>query len=99
MFQRMQKGSPKHADAKKGEPELQQVMMLMRMLRLMRILRLVRLIKSVRPLYNMVMGVLAAVQAVFWVLVLTLAVLYAVGIMATRLIGQGLLFDAQAAGA
>jgi len=40
----------------------------------------------------MVMGVLAAVQAVFWVLVLTLATLYAVGILATRLIGQGLVF-------
>merc|ERR1719238_2530363 len=72
--------------------KLSQVMMLMRMLRLMRILRLVKLIKSVRPLYILVTGVVAAFQGVFWVLVLTVVTLYAVGILATRLIGHGLVF-------
>merc|ERR1719162_1188711 len=69
-----------------------QVMMLMRMARLMRILRLVKLIKAVRPLYLLVTGVINALQGVLWVLVLTITVLYAMGIMATRLIGHGMLF-------
>merc|ERR1719172_377244 len=72
--------------------KLSQVMMLMRMLGLMRILRLVKLVKSVRPLYILVTGVLAAVQGVAWVLVLTVVTLYAAGILATRLLGHGLLF-------
>merc|ERR1719326_2203476 len=72
--------------------KLSQVMMLMRMLRLMRILRLVKLVKSVRPLYILVTGVLAAFQGVAWVLVLTVVTLYAAGILATRLLGHGLLF-------
>merc|ERR1719326_1750750 len=72
--------------------KLSQVMMLMRMLRLMRILRLVKLVKSVRPLFILVTGVIAAFQGVFWVLVLTIVVLYAAGILATRLLGHGLLF-------
>merc|ERR1719482_913406 len=72
--------------------KLSQVMMLMRMLRLMRILRLVKLVKSVRPLYILVTGVVAAFQGVIWVLVLTVVTLYAAGILATRLLGHGLVF-------
>merc|ERR1719235_2074530 len=72
--------------------KLSQVMMLMRMLRLMRILRLVKLVKSVRPLFILVTCMLAAFQGVAWVLVLTVVTLYAAGIMATRLLGHGLLF-------
>jgi len=68
-----------------------QAMMLMRMMRLMRILRLVKLVKSVRPLYILVASVVSAVQGVWWVLVLTLVVLYGMGIVATRLIGHGVL--------
>jgi len=71
---------------------LSQVMMLMRMLRLMRILRLVKLVKTFKPLYILVTGVAAAVQGVMWVLVLTVVVLYAIGIVATRIIGHGLIF-------
>jgi len=67
-------------------------MMLMRMLRLLRILRLLRLVKTVRPLYTLAQGVLAAMQGMFWVLVLTSMTLYAFAILATKLIGHGLLF-------
>merc|ERR1740133_545226 len=67
--------------------------MMMRMLRLMRILRLAKLVKSVRPLYILVVSVCAAIQGVMWVLVLTLATLYAMAIFATKLIGQGLMFQ------
>merc|ERR1719464_1000434 len=86
------KESPDQAH-KKGGMSLGQVMMLMRMLRLMRILRLLKLIKAVRPLYILVAGVLAAIQGVMWCLVLTLMVLYTMAILATRLIGHGLLLS------
>merc|ERR1719359_2222164 len=85
--------NPEDKSVKKAQGmKLSQVMMLMRMLRLMRILRLVKLVKSVRPLYILVTGVLAAFQGVAWVLVLTVVTLYAAGILATRLLGHGLLF-------
>jgi len=58
----------------------------------MRILRLVKLIKAIRPLYILITSVLAALQGVAWVLVLTLVVLYALGIATTRLIGQRMIF-------
>eukprot|EP00927_Polykrikos_kofoidii_P005832 TRINITY_DN12327_c0_g1_i3.p1 TRINITY_DN12327_c0_g1~~TRINITY_DN12327_c0_g1_i3.p1 ORF type:complete len:788 (-),score=112.36 TRINITY_DN12327_c0_g1_i3:67-2226(-) len=67
-------------------------MMLMRMLRLMRILRLVKFVQTVRPLYVLVTGVAAAVQGVVWVLVLVFTVIYALGIVSTRLIGHGMIF-------
>jgi len=77
---------------KTGGIPISQVMMLMRLLRLMRILRLVKLVKSVQPLFVLVMGVTAAFQGVFWVLVLTVVFLYAIGILTTRLVGHGLCF-------
>mmetsp|Transcript_35847 Transcript_35847/g.66843 ORF Transcript_35847/g.66843 Transcript_35847/m.66843 type:complete len:669 (+) Transcript_35847:2-2008(+) len=64
----------------------------MRMLRLMRILRLVKLVKSVRPLFILVTGVMSALQGVAWVLVLTIVTLYAMGILATSLIGKKMAF-------
>jgi len=70
-----------------------QAMMLIRMMRLMRILRLVKLVKSIRPLYFLITSVLSALQGVAWVLVLTLVVLYSMGIVSTRLIGHGMLFS------
>jgi len=78
---------------KSGGVSLSQLMMLMRLLRLMRILRLIKLVKSVRPLYVLVTSVTAAVQGVFWVLVLTLVTIYAIAILATRLIGHGVIFS------
>lgn len=66
---------------------------LMRSLRLARILRLARLVKAVRPLFLLVTGVMAALQGVFWVLVLTITCLYGMGIMSTRLIGHGMIFE------
>jgi len=93
----MRRAFPQHYAEEEKEAKsgmgLGQVMMMMRMLRLMRILRLAKLVKSVRPLYILVVSVCAAVQGVVWVLVLTLATLYAMGIFATKLIGQGLMFQ------
>eukprot|EP00746_Dinoflagellata_sp_MGD_P067777 gnl/MRDRNA2_/MRDRNA2_27984_c0_seq1.p1 gnl/MRDRNA2_/MRDRNA2_27984_c0~~gnl/MRDRNA2_/MRDRNA2_27984_c0_seq1.p1 ORF type:complete len:708 (+),score=112.85 gnl/MRDRNA2_/MRDRNA2_27984_c0_seq1:131-2254(+) len=67
------------------------LMTLLRMLRLMRILRLLRLVKTVRPLYHLAMGVLEAMQGMFWVTVLTTMLLYGFAILLTRLIGHGLM--------
>merc|ERR1719329_375008 len=64
--------------------------MLVRVLRLMRILRLLRLVKAVRPLFVLVSGVVAALQGIAWVLVLAVVLLYALAIIATRIIGHGL---------
>jgi len=85
-------GSASHSTDKQAGMSLSEVMMLMRMMRLMRILRLVKLVKSIRPLYILITSVLAALQGVAWVLVLTLVVLYAMGIASTRLIGQSMVF-------
>jgi len=86
----------RQSDHHGGGMSFGQAMMLMRMLRLMRILRLVKLVKAVRPLYILVTSILVALQGVAWVLVLTVVVLYAMGIVSTRLIGHGMLFAADA---
>lgn len=78
---------------KGGGFSLSSVMMLMRMLRLLRILRLVKLVKAVEPLYILVVGISSAVQGVFWVLILTIVIIYAMAIISTRLVGQGLVFE------
>jgi voltage-gated sodium channel len=84
-----QLGGPPTSPNKGGGASM---MKLMRLLRLMRILRLVKVVRSVRPLYNLVMGMCASFQGVFWVLVLSITVIYALGIVATRLVGHGMLF-------
>jgi voltage-gated sodium channel len=94
LIKRCVTGTAKEQKGKTGM-SLGQVMMLLRMLRLMRILRLVKLVKSVRPLYILVMGVVQAFQGVVWVMVLTVGVLYAMGIMTTRLIGHEIIFSGQ----
>lgn len=60
-----------------------------RVLRLLRIVRLIRLVKMVRPLFEMAQGILEALQGIFWVLVFILMFVYAISILATRLIGHG----------
>jgi len=67
-----------------------QMMMLGRMMRLMRILRLLRLVKAVRPLYHLAVGIMRALQSMFWVLVLTMVALYACALLMTNLIGKGM---------
>eukprot|EP00811_Abedinium_folium_P032103 NODE_5273_length_1788_cov_10.497893.p1 GENE.NODE_5273_length_1788_cov_10.497893~~NODE_5273_length_1788_cov_10.497893.p1 ORF type:complete len:307 (-),score=85.10 NODE_5273_length_1788_cov_10.497893:287-1207(-) len=63
---------------------------LLRMLRLLRILRLLKLLRTLRPLYKLTVGVLAAVQAMQWVLVFTATLLYGSGILFRSVIGNGL---------
>mmetsp|Transcript_37315 Transcript_37315/g.81515 ORF Transcript_37315/g.81515 Transcript_37315/m.81515 type:complete len:688 (+) Transcript_37315:105-2168(+) len=68
------------------------VMMLVRMMRLFRIMRLLRLVKIVQPLYNLAMGIVEALQGMFWVLVIMTMFIYVVAIVFTRMIGQTLIF-------
>lgn len=69
------------------------VVMLLRIMRLFRILRLVRLLRAVKPLFRLLMGILEAVQAMLWVLTLTVIILYACAILVTSLIGHGIIFS------
>eukprot|EP00930_Biecheleria_cincta_P038044 TRINITY_DN26135_c0_g1_i1.p1 TRINITY_DN26135_c0_g1~~TRINITY_DN26135_c0_g1_i1.p1 ORF type:complete len:728 (-),score=106.89 TRINITY_DN26135_c0_g1_i1:96-2279(-) len=69
--------------------ELGDSLMVFRLLRMLRILRVLRLVKAVQPLYILALGIVEAVQSMFWVLLLTLVALYCSGIMITRCVGQG----------
>lgn len=62
--------------------------LLLRLIRLLRILRLARVFRSIRPLYILVVGCSAAVQGVVWCMVLTMLSLYAIAIVATRILGH-----------
>eukprot|EP00435_Cladocopium_sp_Y103_P026472 s1850_g6.t1 len=79
---------------------LSKLMTLARLLRLMRtfflILRLVRVVRAIRPLYMLAIGVVRAMQSMFWVLVLTFVALYAIAIVTTRAIGRGELLSIDA---
>jgi len=65
------------------------------LLTLLRLLRLLRLVKVVRPVYQLAMGIVKALQSMFWVLVLTLLALYACALVMTNLIGHSLLSGAE----
>ena len=53
---------------------------------ILRVLRLVRLLKMIQPFYKLLMGVVELIKVVFWVIILTLLVLYACSIIFTNLI-------------
>lgn len=74
---------------------LPHLLTLLRLLRLMRLLRLLRLVKVVRPVYQLAMGIVKALQSMFWVLVLTLLALYACALVMTNLIGNAMLAGAE----
>lgn len=66
-------------------------MMLLRMARLLRILRLARLIRQVKPLYKLLLGIAQAMGGMMWVLLLVVVILYAVALLAVKLLRDGLL--------
>ncbi|CAJ1348982.1 unnamed protein product [Effrenium voratum] len=80
---------------KHGSGHLPHLLTLLRLLRLMRLLRLLRLVKVVRPVYQLAMGIVKALQSMFWVLVLTLLALYACALVMTNLIGNAMLSGAE----
>eukprot|EP00928_Gymnodinium_smaydae_P074440 TRINITY_DN57496_c0_g1_i1.p1 TRINITY_DN57496_c0_g1~~TRINITY_DN57496_c0_g1_i1.p1 ORF type:complete len:823 (-),score=124.26 TRINITY_DN57496_c0_g1_i1:24-2249(-) len=67
---------------------------LLRLFRLVRVLRLIKLVRAVKPLYLLAMGIVEAMQAMFWVMVLTMVLIYGFSILLTNLIGHGLLIAA-----
>jgi len=80
-----------------GKPPAEQgggaseVLKLLKMMRILRVLRLVRLLRTIKPLYRLLIGVMEALMAMQWVMILTLLVLYAGAVSWTTLIGKGLL--------
>eukprot|EP00930_Biecheleria_cincta_P016304 TRINITY_DN13310_c0_g2_i1.p1 TRINITY_DN13310_c0_g2~~TRINITY_DN13310_c0_g2_i1.p1 ORF type:complete len:656 (-),score=120.71 TRINITY_DN13310_c0_g2_i1:468-2390(-) len=69
---------------------------LLRIVRVARVLRLARLLHDVKPLYKLINGVVAALQAISWVMVLTGLFLYSASIVFTTLVGQGFIFEGPA---
>ncbi|CAJ1382521.1 unnamed protein product [Effrenium voratum] len=59
--------------AAEQETTLGTVMNMLRVMRLVRLLRLIRLVRSVPPLYNLLKGILEAMQGMLWLLILTVA--------------------------
>merc|ERR1740138_2013786 len=88
---KMLMGIPSH-----GKGNLGQIMMMLRMARLLRILRLVRLIKSIPPLFNLVVGIMQAMQGMAWVMVLTVLLLYTIALLGVKLISHGIVFGGKA---
>merc|ERR1719353_1262574 len=72
-----------------GSSQFSGILKILRMMRILRVLRLVRLMKVVTPLYRLLVGVIEAFQAMQWVMILTLLVLYACAIVFTNLVGKG----------
>lgn len=66
---------------------------LLRIVRIARVLRLARLLHHIQPLYKLINGVVAALQGITWVMVLTALFLYAASIVFTTLVGQGFIFN------
>lgn len=62
-------------------------------MRLLRVLRLVRLVRSIKPLFVLLTGVVKAMRAMSWVMILTFFLLYSMSILFTSLVGHGMLFD------
>jgi len=76
-----------------GQPEegskaLGQAMNILRMLRLVRLLRLIRLVRGVPQLYNLLKGIIEAMQGMLWLLVLTTAVIYIIALVVMMLWGK-----------
>lgn len=81
--------SPAAAKTKASSDHAFSISKLLRLMRLLRILRLVKLLKKLPPLYRVLAGILEALRAMQWVLVLTAFVLYAFAIFWTTVVGKG----------
>lgn len=79
-----------------GKSALGNVMNILRMLRLVRLLRLIRLVRGIPPLYNLLKGIILAMQGMLWLLVLTTAVIYIIALVVMMLWGKDGLVTADA---
>jgi len=72
--------------------DLSQVMKTLRLLRLIRLLRLFRLVKGIPQLFELLTGIIDAMQSMGWILLLTIVSIYLVALVAMKLVGiRGLL--------
>jgi len=67
--------------------DLSQVMKTLRLLRLIRLLRLFRLVRGIPQLYELLTGILDAMQSMGWILLLTTFAIYLVALVAMKLVG------------
>jgi len=83
-------------ESAKNKRSLVSFVKILRTMRMVRVLRLVRLLRMVKPLYRLLLGIVHALAAMQWVLLLALLVLYAGAIIFTSLIGHGLIYASAA---
>lgn len=77
---------------KPNHDELSQAMKMLRLLRLIRLLRLFRLVKGIPPLFELLTGIVDAMQSMGWILLLTVVSIYLVALVSMKLVGiRGLL--------
>lgn len=77
---------------KPNNKELSQVIKMLRLLRLIRLLRLFRLVKGIPPLFELLTGIVDAMQSMGWILLLTVVSIYLVALVSMKLVGiRGLL--------
>jgi len=66
----------------------------LRLFRLVRLLRLVRLVRSLPPLFNLLVGILRAMQGMLWIGILTLVSIYVLALLCIKLVGpRGLVMN------
>lgn len=75
-----------------GGGGIREAVQVLRVVRVVRVLRLARLVKEIKPLHRLMSGLMEAMQAIGWVMLLTFFLLYAAAIVFTTLVGQGYIF-------
>jgi voltage-gated sodium channel len=69
---------------------------ILRLFRILRVLRLVRLLRAVPALHLLLRGIMAALDAMKWVIVITILMLYGGSIVFTYVVGRGLIYGSEA---
>lgn len=74
---------------------MRETVRVLRVVRVVRVLRLARLVKEIKPLHRLMSGLMEAMQAIGWVMLLTFFLLYSAAIVFTTLVGQGYIFGGE----
>lgn len=75
-----------------GSSNLLKHLKMLRMMRLIRILRLMKLIKQIPPLFSLVTGMVNAMPAMGWVLMLLICLLFASSLVCVKLLRDGIAY-------
>mmetsp|Transcript_93824 Transcript_93824/g.265049 ORF Transcript_93824/g.265049 Transcript_93824/m.265049 type:complete len:652 (-) Transcript_93824:240-2195(-) len=76
-----------------SQPSTTSAMKAFRMVRVARVLRLGRLLRGIKPLHRLMTGILEAMQAIGWSILLTFILLYSTAIVFTTLVGKGYIYS------